>query len=608
VDASPYGIGGCLYQQYITGDKTYKHVVMFVNKCLSGAQLAWHMMEKEAYAIFYCLKKLEFLIRDVNFILRTDHRNLTFMKSGTSDKVLRWKLYVQEFNFTLEHIPGVDNILADTHSRLVNYTAANTLDVDVVHTMMMAEEFAETRIPREFYSQISNVHNRVNGHHGVLTTLQKLGELDLHWPDREKHVRAFIAQCPICQKNDPQGYNVQVIPYTVAGEYPFQKIALDSLSMGRTFGPSRTGYSAVLVITCLFSRFVELYPIRKIDGESIAPLLVRYFGRYGHPDTIVSDQGPEFHNNLIKELMTITDVDYKYTFQHSHQESAIIERVNREVRRHWRNWLTQKPITNTIVQCLPIMQRILNTTVNSSTGYAPSRLVFGNTAALDRNIFFPMVSRRAKEGHTYTMYAITMMENQHLLLEQARETQRMIDADNLSKRFDAIQQEVTQGKKGRRVLPHTFALGSYVLVTYPKDSNDFRGKAPSKFHPVHRGPFRVLHRDGDYYTLLDSNKGTHLEVHARLLRPFIFDPEYTIPEKVAAVDRDMYFVERILAHKGNPNKKSTMYFHVKWVDYEDEKDLTWEPYENLRTNSTLHDYLRESGDPKLLSLIPQQFR
>jgi hypothetical protein len=57
------------------------------------------------------------LLRDVRFTLLTDHRNLTFIDTGKG-KVLRWKLELQEFNFTAKHIAGKNNVVADSFSRL----------------------------------------------------------------------------------------------------------------------------------------------------------------------------------------------------------------------------------------------------------------------------------------------------------------------------------------------------------------------------------------------------------------------------------------------------------------------------------------------------------
>jgi len=36
-----------------------------------------------------------------------------------TEMVIRWKIAVQEYDFDIEHIPGVDNEIADGLSRLV---------------------------------------------------------------------------------------------------------------------------------------------------------------------------------------------------------------------------------------------------------------------------------------------------------------------------------------------------------------------------------------------------------------------------------------------------------------------------------------------------------
>ena len=50
--------------------------------------------------------------------MHTDHENLTRIYSTGSPKVLRWKLRIQEYNFTLVFKKGILNIVADALSRL----------------------------------------------------------------------------------------------------------------------------------------------------------------------------------------------------------------------------------------------------------------------------------------------------------------------------------------------------------------------------------------------------------------------------------------------------------------------------------------------------------
>lgn len=44
-------------------------------------------------------------------------------------------------------------------------------------------------------------------------------------------------------------------------------------------------------------------------------------------------------------------------------------------------------------------------------------------------------------------------------------------------------------------------------------------------------------------------------------------------------DEDEYRVEKILAHEYA--KDGSVLYQIKWLGYEDETDLTWEPEENL---------------------------
>ena len=84
-DASDYGIEAYLFQ---TTNESIEQTLAFISKRLVGAQLNWSTPEKECYAIFYSMKKLEYLIRNVHFTLHTDHTNLTYTNEGGSPKVV----------------------------------------------------------------------------------------------------------------------------------------------------------------------------------------------------------------------------------------------------------------------------------------------------------------------------------------------------------------------------------------------------------------------------------------------------------------------------------------------------------------------------------------
>jgi hypothetical protein len=99
--------------------------IRFISNALHKAQLNWSTFEKKAYAIFFTITKFDFLLRDVQFVVETDHKNLTFLKTAQSAKVRRWQLALQEFDFRYIHIKGVDNVIADALSRLCDHHPMN---------------------------------------------------------------------------------------------------------------------------------------------------------------------------------------------------------------------------------------------------------------------------------------------------------------------------------------------------------------------------------------------------------------------------------------------------------------------------------------------------
>ena len=115
-DASKYGIGAYLFQLDNEGNEK---PIAFISKTLTDTQRRWHTPQKEAYAIFYAFKQLDYLIRGVKFTLRTDHKNLIYINDTMTEMVIRWKIAVQDYDFDIEHIPGVNNIVADGLSRLI---------------------------------------------------------------------------------------------------------------------------------------------------------------------------------------------------------------------------------------------------------------------------------------------------------------------------------------------------------------------------------------------------------------------------------------------------------------------------------------------------------
>lgn len=115
-DSSGIGLGGVLYQY---DGKDQMKIIGFCSKSLRGAELRWTVTEQEFWAVIYCLRKFETYLRGGKVIIRTDHKALTFVKTWKlyNSRIIRWTLFLEQFNYEVEHIKGKDNIVSDILSR-----------------------------------------------------------------------------------------------------------------------------------------------------------------------------------------------------------------------------------------------------------------------------------------------------------------------------------------------------------------------------------------------------------------------------------------------------------------------------------------------------------
>jgi hypothetical protein len=108
-DASKLQLGACISQN--------GKPVAFYSRKLQSAQTRYTTTEQELLSIVGTLKEFRNILLGQKIKVHTDHENLTY-KNFSSDQVMKWRLYIEEYSPELQYIKGTHNVVADALSRL----------------------------------------------------------------------------------------------------------------------------------------------------------------------------------------------------------------------------------------------------------------------------------------------------------------------------------------------------------------------------------------------------------------------------------------------------------------------------------------------------------
>nr|AAG37039.1 polyprotein [Dictyostelium discoideum] len=109
-DASIIGIGGVMIQN--------GKPVSYYSRTLNNAEKNYSVTERECLAIIESIKYFKSYINGRKVKIITDHQPLKYLLTGKfTDRITRWTVLLQEYNYEIIYRPGKENFLADALSR-----------------------------------------------------------------------------------------------------------------------------------------------------------------------------------------------------------------------------------------------------------------------------------------------------------------------------------------------------------------------------------------------------------------------------------------------------------------------------------------------------------
>lgn len=382
-DASSHGLGAVLLQ------KTHQawRPVAYASRAMTPTEGRYAQIEKEALATTWACEKFSPYILGKRISLETDHKPLvpllgTKHLDSLPPRVLRFRLRLMRFDYSIQHVPGkflytadalsrsplhpADSPTMDTHDGTESYVAAVISSLPASKERLAVYRRAQAADPicqkvsafcrstwpnKHAISTTLQPYWDARGHFSLhddlllygtrivvphqlqLETLQKLHQghqgiqrcrartYSVWWPGVSRAVEDFVRRCPACSKSlvpAPEPLRPTPLP-----AHPWAHLAADLFELQN---------STYLVVVDYFSRYPEVVKLTSTTSAAIITALKSIFSRHGIPAVFMSDNGPQFTSHQMKSFAATYGFQHVTSSPHYPQSNGLAERMVKTVK------------------------------------------------------------------------------------------------------------------------------------------------------------------------------------------------------------------------------------------------------------------------------------
>jgi transposase InsO family protein len=520
-DASKLQLGGVITQKGKT--------LAFYSRKLNDAQTRYTTTERELLSIVETLKEFKTVLFGQRIVVYTDHKNLT-CENLTSDRVIRWRLLLEEYGVTIKYIKGAENVVADALSR--QPTKNDPLSrVETTDKEGIAECFKVTKLPSEIFplnfatikryqdldatlqkyinTKVMNYSRKtfrggenlivyrdkicvpealrkhvIHWYHEYLmhpgeTRMEETIAMHLYWPNIRKDVHHHVSSCPRCQLAKTKTLKYGHVPEKDPGQeiQPWNRLCVDTIGpyFVRRKGMKTLEFIAVTMIDPATS-WLEMKQLKTKRADEVASAVeTTWLTRYPWPQEIVFDAGSEFKAEFKKMIEEDYGIKAKPITVRNPQSNGMIERIHAVVKNMIRTFDTTEIDINDKDPFIGLVSSIcwaVRSTYHTTLKATPGQLVFG------RDMIFNV-------QYEADWKLIHERKRKRIIENNARENARRIE--------------------------HDYAIGERVLIT----KADF-----NKMETPREGPYPVLrvHANG---TLTIQKGCTEQRINIRQCTPYV---------------------------------------------------------------------------------------